>query len=269
MDLNVKNGMDIIVCMKQVPDPDAPPAAFDINPEEKKVIPKGVAPVISPYDENALEAALRIKDESGAKIVILSMGKKLSQRVFVNALAAGADDLILFQDDSCDGLDHYATAHGIAAAIRKIGAFDLILLGMQASDSNGGQTGLGVAEILGVPGISMVHAVELVDERLRVERENASGYTVLETHMPALLTISSELYQLRYPTLPDLRAAQKKPFSTWNASDVGVDLSKMHSTELVELSPRISNTQCEIIEGESTDGVGVGLALKLRELNLI
>jgi len=255
--------------MKQVADPDAPPSAFDVDPKGRKVVPRGVAPVISPYDENALEAALRIKDGSGAKIVILSMGKKLSQRVFVNALAAGADDLIFFQDAICDGLDSYANAHGIAAAIRKIGSFDLILCGMQASDSNAGQTGLGVAEILGIPGISMVHAFELTDGHLRVEREDALGHSIFEVQMPALLTINSELYQLRYPTFPDLKAAQKKPVTIWNASDVGVDLAKMHGTELVALAPRISNTQCEIIGGESNDAVGVGLALKLRELNII
>ena len=261
--------LNIIVCVKQVPDPDGPPSAFEVDSEMKKVIPKGVPPVLSPFDENALEAALRIKESSGGKITVISMGKKLAQRVLVKALAAGADEMVLLQDDSFDDLDSYCTAFGLAAACKKIGKFDLILCGRQAADSNAGQVGLGIAEILGIPAVALVQKVELGDGNLNVEQLLPDGYAVLEVSMPVLLTMSSELYELRYPTLPALRAAQKKPMTMWSAKDVGVEVAQIKRDKVVKLYPRISEKNCELITGETMEELGINLALKLREINVI
>lgn len=264
-----KDKIHIIVCMKQVPDPDGPPSAFKVDAEAKKIISIGVPPVLSPFDENALEAALRIKDKHGGKITIVSMGKKLAQRVLVKSLAAGADEMVLLQDDSFEDLDSYGTAYGLAAAIKKMGAFDLILCGRQAADSNDGQVGLGIAEILSIPTVTVVQKIEPVNGSLRVEQILPEGYEVLEVPMPALLTMSSEIYELRYPTLPALRAAYKKPITAWSAQDVGVDVAQIRRNELVKLYARVSETKCQIIAGETMEEVGINLALKLKESEVI
>jgi electron transfer flavoprotein beta subunit len=126
--------LQIIVCVKQVPDPEGPADSFKVDPEAKKVIPVGIPPVINPFDENALEAALRIKNQSNSKVTVLSMGEKLAQPVLRKALAAGADDLILLMDHHFKDLDSYSTAYVLSSAIRRIGAYDLILTGRQAGD---------------------------------------------------------------------------------------------------------------------------------------
>ena len=139
----------IIVCMKQVLDPEAPSSAFQIDPEAKRVIPpKGVPPVLNPFDENALEAALRIKDTQGAEITVISMGRNLAKPVVRKSLAVGVEQLILLEDDAFEELDSSSTAHVLALAIKKIGEYDLILCGREAADTDAGQVGSGIAEIL-------------------------------------------------------------------------------------------------------------------------
>ena len=126
----MSEGINIIVCIKQVPDPDGPPSAFRVDSDKKTITVTGIPPVLSPYDENALEAALRIKQSQGGRITVLSMGNKLAKPIAIKALAVGADDLILFQDDSFRDIDNYSTSYGLAAAIEKTGDFNLILCGL-------------------------------------------------------------------------------------------------------------------------------------------
>jgi electron transfer flavoprotein beta subunit len=265
-----KTGINIVVCIKQVPDPEVRSSDIEVDSELRKVTVKGVPPVLSPFDENALEAALRIRDNVGGKITVLSMGKKLVQRVLVKALAAGADELVLLQDDSFEELDSYSSAVGLAAAIKKIDEFDLILCGIQAADSNEGQVGIGIAEILAIPAVSFVQKVEVLNGILRVEQTIPEGYDVLEVPTPALLTVSSELYELRFPSVPALRAAQKKPVRIWSAADVGIDLTETRCNKIVGLyPPKFSGVRCEIVSGGTMEEIGISLALKIREAGVI
>jgi electron transfer flavoprotein beta subunit len=265
----MQEGINIVVCMKYVPDPDGPPSCFSVDEEKKEVTVTGIPPVLSPYDENSLEAALRIKDDHGGRITVVSMGRKLAKPVAIKALASGADDMVLIQDDSNEYSDSFSTAFGLSAAIKKIGEPDLILCGRQASDSNGGQVGVGVAEILGIPSVSFVHKVEIRDGKLRVERLLSDGYEVLESDLPALVTLSSELYELRHTSIAGMMEAKKKPLKTWSAADVGLDITKERRMNLVSLTPRVSDTTCEIIGGESPEEAGGNLAQKLIEANVI
>ena len=125
--------MKIIVCVKVVLDPEAPASLFQVDTDNKKVIPpKGTPPVLNPFDENALEAALRIKDSKGASITVLSMGKNIPKAIIRKCLAVGAEKLILAEDNLFEDLSGYSTACTLAAAIKKIGQYDLILCGRQA-----------------------------------------------------------------------------------------------------------------------------------------
>ncbi|MEI6125011.1 MAG: electron transfer flavoprotein subunit beta/FixA family protein [Pseudomonadota bacterium] len=263
--------MRIIVCMKQVPDPSASSSGTKVDSEAKRVIlPQGTPPVLSPFDENALEAALKIKDAQGAKITVISAGRNLAKAVLRRSLAVGADDLILLEDNAFDRLDSYATAHLLATAIRQTGDYDLILCGRQAADTDAGQVGSGIAEILKIPGITAASKVELSNGKVTVERVVSDGYEVIESPMPALVTVSSEVGELRYPGVKQIMAAQKTPITVRNGQELGVDVSRLKRLTLVRLSsPPGRNTECQFIGGETPEEAGVNLALKVRGAQLL
>jgi electron transfer flavoprotein beta subunit len=266
--------MHIVVCVKQVLDPEAPPASFKIDPTNNTVVPpSGVSPVISPFDENAVEAALRIKDTQGGKITILSLGTNLLRDVVKKPLSMGADDLILLEDEAFAESDSWSTAYALAMAIKKLGNFDLIFCGRQAADWDSGQVGSGIAEILDLPSVTLAKKIEVNDCRARVERVTAEGYEVLEVSLPALITVSNELGEPRYATLKGIMAAGKIQPVIWRPVDIGVEPSKIGATgrhlKLVKLYQPIREGECEIIEGENPEEAAVNLALKLRESKII
>lgn len=260
----------IIVCMKQVLDPEAPVSAFKVDTEAKRAIPpKGTPPVLNPNDENALEAALRIKDSQGAEITVISMGDQLARPVVKKSLAVGADELVLLEDAAFEDLDSHTTAHLLATAIKKIGKYDLILCGRQASDTDAGQVGSGIGEILGIPSITTTKKVEIVDGKLRVERVVSDGYEVIEAELPAVVTTSNEIGDLRSPNVKAVMEAQKKSFTLWASQDLEVDPSQLRRTNLLKLFVPVHESVCEIVEGEGPEQAGENLALKLREAKII
>ena len=202
--------MNMIVCFKQVIDPEAPPASFKIDPLPIRWCHPGVPPVISPFDENAVEAALRIKDAKGGKITAISLGVNLLRDVVKKPLSMGADELILLEDEAFAEGDSWSTAYALAMAIKKIGGYDLIFCGRQAADWDAGQVGSGIAEILGLPSVTLAKKIDITDGKARVERVTADGYEVVEVSLPALITVSNELGEPRYPTIKGIMAAAKK-----------------------------------------------------------
>ena len=265
---------NIIVCVKQIADPEAPPGSFKIDEAAKQAIPAaGVSQVVSPFDEQAVEAALRLKDAHGGKITVLSLGKGFVMDVIKKPLSMGADELILLQDPAFEGSDSHATAYALAMAIKKVGEYDLILCGRQAADWDAGQVGSGIAEILGIPSITPAKNVELVDGKVKVERVVTDGYEMIEASPPLLVTVSNELGEPRYPKLKGIMAATKKEVPTWNAQDIGADTARLGAAgaraKLRQLFIPVKEAKCEIIEGESPEDAAVNLALKLRETRLI
>jgi len=266
--------MELIVCVKQIPDPEAPPASFKVDTSTNRVIPPpGVPPVISPFDENAVEAALRVKDTHGGKITVLSLGNKLVRDVVKKPLAMGADELVLLEDESYAEGDSWATAYALAMAIKKIGTYDIIFCGRVAGDWDAGQVGSGIAEFLGIPSITLAKKVEVTNGKVRVERLVADGYEVVEAPMPCLVTITSELGEPRYAPLKGIMAAAKKQPIIWKPQDIGIDPSEVGAqgrrAKLVKLFQPVKEAKCEIIEGESVAEAAVNLALKLREAKVI
>lgn len=261
--------INIIVCIKQVLDPEAPASAYKVDDETRRVVQKGVPPVMSPFDENALEAALRIKDAQPASVTVLSLGRNLSQAVLRKSLAAGTDELVFLEDNAFDGLDSYTTASVLAAAVRKVGGYDVILTGREAADTNAGVVGPGLAELLAIPSITIARKVEVDAGRARVERVTADGYEIIEAPLPVLITVSNELGDLRAVKLPDIMAAQKKNITTWRAADLGFEPSGAIRTELQSLFIPTKENRCELVPGETSEELGVNLALKLREHQII
>ena len=267
--------MDIIVLIKQIPDPEIPPASFKIDVEAKKVVPPAnVAPVMDPYSEHALEAGLRLKEaNSGSRLKVLSMGSSLNKELFKKTLALGTDELILLEDETFEGISSYTTAHILSLAIAKTGHFDLILTGRQAADWDAGQTGILLGGALDLPVISRARKVEAADGKLRIERVTAKGYEIVEAPVPAIVTVSGESGKLRLPNIKGVLAAKKKEPVCWNAADIGAEAVTSDNASqritLLRLYQPQRETQCEMIAGNTPEEQGANLADKLRQLKLI
>jgi electron transfer flavoprotein beta subunit len=261
--------LQIVVCIKQVPDPEGPVDAFQVDPEAKKVIPVGIPPVINPFDENALEAALHIKDTYGAKVTAMSMGEKLAQPVLRKALAAGADELVLLVDQHFKDLDSFSTAYVLSKAIRKIGPYDILLTGRQAGDWDFGVTGLLIAEMLQIPSVNLAQKVEMKDDGIWVEKLMRDGYELVKVPMPTLITVSSEVGELRYVSIRALQSVRTRPVVVYGAQDLDLDIQRLETRKILNLSAFQGQRECRFIQGDSYQQKGENLALKLREDRVI
>ena len=261
--------MNIIVCVKQVIDPEAPPASFKIDKENNKAEMSGAAPVIDPYGEYAVEAALKLKEAKGGTITIVVMGVNLLREVVKKPLAMGADELILLEDGGFTGGDSLTTARALALAIKKKGNYDLILCGREASDTNSGQTGPAIAEILGLPCITLARKIEVNDTKLKVERATLSGYDVIESTLPAVVTVSNEIGEPRYPTIKGIMAAKKIEPVIWKPAGIELDVTAGGKTKLRRLFQPVHEGKCEFAEGETLEESAVSLANKLRESKIL
>ncbi len=266
--------MNVVVCIKQVIDPEAPPASFKIDPASNKVVPPaGVSPVVDPYAEYAVEAALKLKDAVGGKITALSLGSNQLRDIVKKPLAMGADELILLEDEAFDGGDSWSTAYALALAIKKIGEYDIIFCGREASDWNAGQVGSGIAEILGLPSVTLAEKIDIADGKAKVQRKTDEGYEVVEVSLPCLITVSNEIGEPRYPTIKGIMAAKKKEAVVWKPADIGVDPAKIGAggrhTKLLKLFQPVKEGKCEIVEAESPEEAAVLLAVKLREVKVL
>jgi len=265
--------MNMIVCVKQVIDPEAPPASFKIDSATNMATMTGVPPVIDPYGEYAVEASLKVKEAQGGKITAISLGDKLLREVVKKPLSMGADELILLEDEAFVGGDSWATAYALAMAIKKIGEYDLILCGREASDSNSGQVGLGIAEILGLPSINLARKIDVTDGKATVERMTNDGYEVVEVSLPAVVTVSNEIGEPRYPTIKGIMAAKKTEPIVWKPADIDVEPSQIGTAgrraSLVKLFQPVREGKCEVMEGETPEEAAANLALKLREVKVL
>ena len=185
----------------------------------------------------------------------------------------GADELILLEDAAFSEGDSWSTAYALAMAIKKIGEYDLIFCGRQAADWDSGQVGSGIAEILGLPSVTVAQKIDITDGKAKVERVTADGYEVIEVSLPALITVSNELGEPRYPKITGIMAAKKKEPTIWKPADIGVDASQIGTAgrraKLLKLFQPVREGKCEIIEGENPEEAGANLALKLREAKIL
>lgn len=266
--------MNIIVCIKQVSDPEAPPSSFKIDAAANRVIPPpGVAPVISTFDEYAVEAALRIKEQAGGKITALSLGTNLLRDVVKKPLSMGADELVLLEDPAFVDGDSWSTAYALALAIRKIGEYDLILCGRQAADWDSGQVGSGIAEILGLPSVTIARKVEAAGNTAKVERVIPDGYELIEVGLPAVVTLSNEHAAPRYPNVKGIMTAKRKEPIVWKPADIGADPAKIGAagrlSRLIKLFQPVRDSRCEIVTADTPEESATRLAERLRESGVL
>ena len=262
--------MDMIVCVKQIPDPEIPPGRFRIDPVAKQAIPpEGVAPIINPYDERAVELALRVKEKQGGKITVLTIGKTTSETVVKHALSMGADDGAILSDQAFEGSDSFGTAYILTKAIQRVGSVDLILCGRQAADWDEGLVGSIIAENLSLPLVTLAVAIDVTDNELKVKRVTLDGYQLFAVPTPAVVTVSQEVGRPRLPSGRGIILAARKQLPVWSAKEIGADPSqigaKAAQRNVIKLFIPERDRKCEIIQGKTPVEAGIKLAEKLRE----
>lgn len=272
--------LKIAVLAKEVPDSDIVDAfAFtgrlQVNPETKTIRREGIAVGMNAYDEQAVEAAMRLRDAGvECSIQVLSVGATDPDRLFRRAFSLGADEGYHLADDGFEGADSVAFAHILAAAVRHLGGADLILCGRQGSDYDQGVVGPTMAALLDMPCISIAKGIQLASPGVaQVTRAIPDGEEWVEVELPAVVTISNELGPPRYPTVMATLAARRKSAATLSASDIGFDTGLVGKSasrvSRAEIDVPQREGTCRFLEGSSTGEVAAELASLLRRDGVI
>ncbi len=250
--------MKIVACIKQVPDT----TDVKINPETRTLVREGVESITNPFDEYALEEALLTREKYGGEVHAITMGPPQAIEVLKNALAIGSDYAYLISDNSFAGSDTWATAYTIAHAIKKIGAVDLVICGKQAIDGDTAQVGPGVATQLGIPQltyVSKVREIDLENKRIVVERMLEDGKEIVESSLPALITVVKDINEPRLPSLLGIKKAAKAEIPTWTIEDLPLERAKCglegSPTEVIRVFTPEQRGGGEILEGELTETI--------------
>jgi electron transfer flavoprotein beta subunit len=218
--------MNIIVCMKQVVDLQQ----IRIKRDTREPVLEGLPVLLGDMDKNALEEAVRIKEKHSAKVTVLSVGSIKLKETILQALAIGADDASIVVDPACNGLDPASTALVLAAAARKIGSYDLILLGEGSTDNYSGQICPRLAEILGHPQITYVRELSVENGTVKAVRDMENALEVVRANLPVLVSVTSEINKPRRPPLTQILRASRKPMNVWNLADIGIRSDIVGST---------------------------------------
>lgn len=214
--------MNIVVCLKQVPDT----TAVKIDPKTGTLIRDGVPAIINPEDKHALEGALQLREKVGGKVTVVSMGIPTAKAALREALCMGADEAVLLTDRVLGGADTLATSKALAGLIKKFD-YDLIFAGRQAIDGDTAQVGPEIAEHLGIPQVTYVQNVEVDGDKLTVKRALEDGYQVVEVKTPCLLTAIEELNEPRYMNVANIFATNDDQIKIMTAADIDVDASEL------------------------------------------
>lgn len=261
--------MHIIVLVKQVPDT----SEVKINRETNTLIRDGVPSIINPYDRYAIEEALRLREKHGGKVTAVTMGPPQAVEALKESVSLGVDDVVLLSDRAFAGADTWATSYALSQGIRKIGDFDLVIAGKQAIDGDTAQVGPETADMLGIPFVAYIRKIEQVaDGKMVAERLMDEGYDVVETSLPALITVVKEINEPRVPSLKGKMKAKSLKVAAWSAADIGSDENKIglrgSPTQVVRIFPPSPRGQREVLSGTVEEQVAT-LAKKLKEQSLI
>lgn len=267
--------MHIAVCVKQIQDPEISSALLRVDESTNTMrLVSGNSPVMSPFDEQAIEAALRIRDSrDDVKITAITLGEESARQMLKAALSLGADEGVLLSDPACLDGDSYATALTLCRAIEKLGDVDLVLTGRQAADLDAGVVGCGLAELLDIPAITFARDVRIDDGAVRVVRVIENGHEVQEALLPALVTISHELGPPRKASLRETMRAARKPIAAWSVADLELAAGQVGASGSRRLLERlyipVNDMNCEFIAGASAEDMARNLARRLFEAKVL
>jgi electron transfer flavoprotein beta subunit len=256
--------MNIIVCVKQVPD------AKDVrlDPKTNTLAREGVQSIMNPYDQHAVEEAVRIKESLGGEVTVVTMGPPQAEAVLRQAISCGADHGVLVSDRAFAGADTWATSYTLAKAITALGSFDLVFCGKQAIDGDTAQVGPGLGMRLGIPFVTCVQKVRQADSAgLVLERMMDDGYDVIKVDYPALLTVVKDVNEPRVPSLKGTMRAKKAVIRTMNAKDINADPASIglpgSPTQVVKVFPPEPRGERALLTGTIDEQVEQ-LVVKLR-----
>ncbi len=259
--------MDIIVCMKQVPDSEA---QIRVRPDGKGMVDSDIKFVMNPYDEFGVEEALKLKEKFGGTVTLVCLGPARCVEAIRTGLAMGADKAVHLDDPAFDGGDAISTAKALAAAIKGL-PHDLIFCGKQAIDDDSSAVGPVLAEILGIPQVSLVVKVELAEDRksAKVNRQILGGEEILQVPLPAVLNAQKGLNEPRYASLPGIMKAKKKEIKSVKVADLGIAADSIGAagarTTILHMSAPPQRQAGKIIPGETPEEKAPVLAKLLRE----
>ena len=257
--------MNVVVLIKQVPEV----ALIKVDEAAGQVVlPQGPG-VVNPFDEYAVEEGLRIKEKLGGTVTVISVGTEKTEPGLRNCLALGVDDAYLLIDPAFEGSDQQAIAKILAAGVKKLGQYDLVLAGKQAVDSDAAQVPSAVAAGLDLPQAMFVKKFESIEDgKAVVQRSTEDGYDVVELQLPAVVSVVKEINEPRLPSLKGKMAAKKKAITKWSAADLGIntaDLGANSRTKIEKSSPPPKRQAGEIIDGETPEEIADKLFQKLRD----
>ncbi|MBA3804541.1 MAG: electron transfer flavoprotein subunit beta/FixA family protein [Acidobacteria bacterium] len=251
--------MNILVCLKQILDPEIPSRDFRVDPLKREAERGAANLVTNIFCENALETALQLRESAGgAKITALSYGQPSAEDALRKALAMKAEAAALVIGDGNPNPDPLTTARVLAAAIRKLGTFDLIMTGREAGDWGAGQTGGLIAEELGLPCVSLVDGIQYTNGVLRLKRQTDTGWEMLEASPPVVVTITNDEHNVpRIPKVRDVMMSYRQPLEKWTLDDLGIEGTEARAGntyyEVADLFIPQKETRCEFVSGDSLD----------------
>jgi electron transfer flavoprotein beta subunit len=254
--------MNIIVCIKQVPNT----TDVRIDPVTNTLIRDGVESVINPFDAYAIEEGVRLKERLAGKVTVITMGPPQAENALREAISLGCDEAALVSDRLFAGSDTWATSYSLSCAVRKIGKFDVIICGKQASDGDTAQVGPGISTHLDIPQVTYVKKIEEISaQKAKVERMTEEGYDIVETPLPCLLTVVKEINTPRLPSLKGMMKAKAARITKFSAADLGCDPAKIglagSPTRVVKIFTPPPRKGGEILKGDAGE-----VAARLTEL---
>ncbi len=262
----------IIVCAKQVPDTNE----IKIDPVKKTLIREGVPSILNHDDANALEEALKVKDQyPDTHITVVTMGPPQAKDMLMECLAMGADEGILVSDRAVGGSDTWATSNALAAAIHKIGEFDLLFAGRQAIDGDTAQVGPQLAEKLGFPQVTYVTEFQIESNMkdITVKRAMEDGYELIKIKTPCMLTAIKELNAPRYMSINGIFGLKNKEIKVWNAKDIEVDLKTVgldaSPTNVYRSFTPVPKGKGQMIEADTENEIAQKLLISLKAKHVI
>lgn len=264
--------MKILVCLKQILDPEVPAREFRIDPAKREAERGAANLVTNIFCENALETALQFRERSGeAPITVLCYGATTAEDSLRKALAMKADAAALVINDGNQNPDPLTVARVLAAAIRKLGTFDLIMVGREAGDWGAGQTAGLLAEELRLPCVSFVDRIERADDKLRLKRQTDTGWEVIEAETPVVVSVTNDEHNVpRIPKVRDVMMSFRQPLAQWKLDELDLVVDEAHAGnsyyEVVELAIPQKESRCEFVTGDTLDERVESLARRITEV---
>ena len=247
--------MNIVVCVKQVPDTWA---ERTLRPEDSRLDRASVDGVINELDEYAIEEGLRLAEAHGGEVTILTMGPDKASESIRKALSMGADKAVHLVDDALEGSDALATSLALATVLQRTG-FDLVILGSESTDARTGLLAAMLAERLGCAQLSLASKVEVDGNAITIHRQADYGYDKVEATLPAVISVVEKINEPRYPSFKGIMAAKKKPVEVLSVADAGIDPAQVGlgaaATEVVSFSKRPPREAGTIVKDEGDGGV--------------